>query len=468
MIGTGSRLTALAFSTLALLAASPAWAWHISGQVFCDVNQNQMIDMADTPIQGVCVHLTSVTNNQGSFSTTTGASGFLQSLPNSEDDWKVELTCGLPAGATILIPSSGGYGVGAVPAIHLQGNAFDATANFLVSGCVATPAPTVTPTGNATEIETPLPTATPTPTETPTATEITTPEATPTETATLTPAETATLTPAETSTPTETATPTQAVSTSTPTEVGTPTASPTPIGGDFQCYEVGRSTIAPMPGIGVVDRYGFGTVDLTTRQIVKRLCNPANVGDADPGAPGAADHLVGYGIKRRTPRFVAVPDQTAVTVFGNVDLTVVRPIALLVPSAKSTSGPPGAITPTIDHYQCYSLRSARGRASGVSVVDQFGSHVFDLKKPARLCVAADKNQEGVLDPDAALLCYAVRPASRASTFRGPVDPVFVDNQFGPDTLLVSHGRELCVAATVSGPQRSPRGRASTLTRPVDP
>jgi hypothetical protein len=233
--------------------------------------------------------------------------------------------------------------------------------------------------------------------------------------------------------------------------VGTPTASPTPIGGGFQCYEVARSTIAHIPGIGVVDRYGSGTVDLTAKKIVKRLCNPANIDDADPGAPGAADHLVGYVIKKRTPRFVSVPDQTAVTVFGSVVLTVVRPIALLVPSAKSTSGPPGAITPTIDHYQCYSLRGARGRASGVSVVDQFGSHVFDLKKPARLCVAANKNQEGVLDPDAALLCYAVRPASRTSTFRGPVAPVFVDNQFGPDTLLVSHGRELCVAATISGP-----------------
>jgi hypothetical protein len=122
-----------------------------------------------------------------------------------------------------------------------------------------------------------------------------------------------------------------------------------------------------------------------------------------------------------------------------------------VPSAKSTSGPPAPIVPTIDHYQCYGLRSARGRASGVSVVDQFGAHVFDLKKPARLCVAADKNNEGVLDPDAALLCYSVRPASGASTFRGPIDPVFVLNQFGPDTLLVNHGRELCVAATVSGP-----------------
>ena len=31
-----------------LLAASPAWAWHISGQVFCDTNGNQQID-GDTP-----------------------------------------------------------------------------------------------------------------------------------------------------------------------------------------------------------------------------------------------------------------------------------------------------------------------------------------------------------------------------------------------------------------------------------
>jgi len=414
MAGTGSRLLALSTASLALLAASPVWAWHISGQVFCDVDQNQMIDGLDTPITGVGVKMTSVTNNQGTFTTSTDVTGsFLQSLPNSEDDWKVELTTGLPAGSTVVIPTSGAFGVGAVPAIHLQASAFDAVANFLVSGCIATPTPTVTPSAT--------PTSTPTPTVT----------ATPTQAI-------------------ATSTPTEAIATSTPTMPATPTAGPTPSGGDFQCYEVDQSLVAPITGLPVADRYGAGTVDLDATKIVKRLCNPANVNDADPGAPGGVDHLVGYVIKKRTPKFASVTDQTVTTVFGSIDLTVVRPIALLVPSAKSTSGPPAPITASIDHYQCYSLRNARGRASGVSVVDQFGTHVFDLKKPARLCVAADKDNEGVLDPDAALLCYSVRPASGASAFRGPTDPVFVLNQFGPDTLLVNHGRELCVAATVSG------------------
>ena len=37
-----------------LLAASPAWGWHISGQVFCDTDGNQQFG-GDTPINGVCV-----------------------------------------------------------------------------------------------------------------------------------------------------------------------------------------------------------------------------------------------------------------------------------------------------------------------------------------------------------------------------------------------------------------------------
>ena len=50
------------------------------------------------------------------------------------------------------------------------------------------------------------------------------------------------------------------------------------------------------------------------------------------------------------------------------------------------------------------------KRAGLSVVDQFASQVLDIKKPARLCVPADKNDEGILDPVSHLMCYQVRPA----------------------------------------------------------
>src|SRR5262245_17159521 len=141
----------LAAFTLAvgLFSSSPAWAWHIAGQVFCDRNGNQMIDGSDTTIDGVGVLITALTNSPGTtFPTTTGSGtgSYSVSLPNHDEDYRVELTSGLPVGATILIPSSGAYGEPPVGAIHLQASAFDATANFLVDGCVATPTRTPTST----------------------------------------------------------------------------------------------------------------------------------------------------------------------------------------------------------------------------------------------------------------------------------------------------------------------------------
>jgi len=73
----------------------------------------------------------------------------------------------------------------------------------------------------------------------------------------------------------------------------------------------------------------------------------------------------------------------------------------------------------------------------------------DLKKPFRLCLPADKNGSGILNPNASLVCYKSRNASGTPPFRGPTNPVFIDNQFGPDSLLVNHARELCVPAVLN-------------------
>jgi len=229
-----------------------------------------------------------------------------------------------------------------------------------------------------------------------------------------------------------------------------PSPTPTPGAGDFQCYEVDHSTVGPISGIGVADVFGTATVDLTASRRVKRLCNPVLATTEERGpAPLTPDHLVGYVIRNRTPRFTPFTNQTVVDQFGTVVVTVVRPVLLLVPSAKSLTGPPAPLTPAIDHFQCYSVRGAHGRVNGVQVLDQFGSMTVDLKKPSRLCVAVDKRNEGVIDPNASLFCYAVRPSQGTAVFRGPTGSVFIDNQFGPDSLLVNHARELCVPAVLN-------------------
>jgi hypothetical protein len=432
-----------------LLAASPAWAWHISGQVFCD-NGTEQIDAGDTPLNGVCVQITSVTTPSSTFPTTTGGGNgsFLVALPDHADDYKVELTgCGLPAGATVLIPTSGAYGTPPVAALHLEQNAFDATANFLVSGC-APPTPTATATITATPTVTATSTALPTPTDTPT------PTATTTVTATPLPSDTPTATPTATPTDTLTATPTAAAS-EAPTPTATPsptsTATPGPIFG-FQCYEVDASTVGPITNLDVTDRFGSASIDLTASKRVKRLCNPASIANPSDIGPPDSDHLVGYVITNFVPPFAPPGPQTIVNPFGSITVKVTRPLMLMVPSGKSLIAPPAAPNPPdIDHLQCYAIKGGKTRVSGVSLVDQFGTMTLDVKRPLRLCTAVDKRGEGILDPDANLLCYSVKPARGSDVFRGIDGPVYVANQFGQDTLVVNHLRELCVPSQIVTP-----------------
>src|SRR5204863_6596965 len=94
--------------------------------------------------------------------------------------------------------------------------------------------------------------------------------------------------------------------------------------------------------------------------------------------------------------------------FGAVLADLKSPEYLLVPSAKSTTAPPGPIVPAIDHYTCYKVLRARFTRPSIGIDDQFGSWTVDVKKPARLCIPANKNNEGVPDPASNLLCYQVR------------------------------------------------------------
>jgi hypothetical protein len=258
-----------------------------------------------------------------------------------------------------------------------------------------------------------------TPTPTPTATPTPTPTATPTTTATPTP------------TPTETVTPTPTI---------TPTQTPRPL--HFQCYEVHQGPVEQV-SVSLDDSLGDSTV---TVGAAKRLCNPANKNDEDPGAPTFPEHLIAYKIKQTSPAFVKQLQQTFIDQFGTLVVDLVKPDFLMAPSAKNLTAPPTPIMPTIDHYKCYKATRDRRRVSAVEVEDQFGIRTLDIKKPVHVCLPADKNGEGIPDPDATLVCYKVRPTS--GTTRPPSqDIAFVNNQFGSDVLDLFRPTELCVPAT---------------------
>jgi hypothetical protein len=305
-----------------------------------------------------------------------------------------------------------------------------------------TPTPTVTPTVTVTPTETPTPTVTATVTATPT--ETPTPTVTVTVTATATPTETPT--PTATVTATTTASPTVTV-TATPTIVITPT----PVPGHFQCYEVAREPFDTITGVTLSD--AFAPQSVVSLHRLSRLCAPANKNGEDPSAPLRPGHLAGYSITRSDPRFRTQFSQTVTNQFGTFHVDLIRPDMLMVPSAKSLTGSPPAPSPvTIDHMTCYKVRRGRFRLTGVAVEDQFGTLTVDLKRAVRLCVATDKNGEGIPVPGAETLCYAVRP-SRGVPFRAP-NPMFINNQFGPKTISLTRPTELCVPSVALPPSGS--------------
>jgi hypothetical protein len=472
MVGIGRR-GSFVVVLAALLVGAPgvASAWHIAGTVLCDANGNSTVDQWDTRVEGVTVRVTALTAFPGeTFDALSSDTGYYsRSLPDRDDDYRVEPVAGLPPGSTVIVPVSGAYGAPPVASIALDGvNTKAIGIDFLLTGCGSAPSPTPTgvetpivfpsPTGTVTATitltATPNPSASPTDVATTTVTATSTPVPTPTETqsisvATGTPA--ATATPIVTATPVLTATPLPTVTLVLATQTPTPVSTPGGFSPAFQCYEIDRATLAEIEDLPVEDRYGVSLIDLAGRGKVKRLCNPASINGQNAGAPGDPNHLVGYVVNDRDPRNPRIPDQQVTDQFGTLNLTALRPISFLVPSAKSLVGPPAPIDPApIDHYQCYAVGNAgKARVDDIAVVDQFGTKTLDVKRASRLCVAADKRGEGVIDQNAALMCYEVRASSGTPAFRGVDGDVFVANQFGPDRLMVTRTTELCVQATVT-------------------
>jgi len=257
--------------------------------------------------------------------------------------------------------------------------------------------------------------------------------------------------------PTLTATP-GVTPTLTPTETPTPPV-PTPTAAldHFTCYKAGATSgsikfpgIPNPPGLPLTDQFGPTLVEVKKP---KYLCAPTDKNNEDPGADLHTEHLKGYQIKN----FLKPPFPTNITVVdqfnpGGIKVDAKKQSHLLVPTVKNLLTPPptpGAFT--VDHFQCYKVSVTSGTPKFVPVLalpikDQFGNMTVDVKKPKFLCNPVDKNGE---NPGADLhtdhlLCYQVKQVDLVRFVKKV--GVFVNNQFGPETLDVKKPSELCVPA----------------------
>ena len=106
-----------------------------------------------------------------------------------------------------------------------------------------------------------------------------------------------------------------------------------------------------------------------------------------------------------------------------------------------------------DHFVCHKARRTAGTAQlapvVVSLADQFDSGPFVVRSPRELCIPADKNDEGISDPDTHLQAYRIGRAP-GGPLHVPRTNVTIQNQLGtllvdtrkPHSLLVPSAKDL--------------------------
>jgi hypothetical protein len=221
----------------------------------------------------------------------------------------------------------------------------------------------------------------------------------------------------------------------------------------YLCYKAKPTKSAPrftqVPGVTLVDAFesGAGTVVKP-----KALCAPANKNDE--GLRDPATHLLSY-ILRSDVTHVPQTGLGVADQFGTLSIDTVKASRLLVPAGKALGQAASAPTGSIDHYKCYKARvtpsTPKFVATQADVADQFEDRVYDLKKPKELCVAVDKNGEGVNHPGSALLCYKAKAASGEPPHVPVVNQINTADQFGALQLDTKKEDKFCVPATVNAP-----------------
>ena len=248
----------------------------------------------------------------------------------------------------------------------------------------------------------------------------------------------------------------------------------------FLCYRVRRGKGSPKFVKRQIILEDLIDIEEFVLKKPKSLCNPATKGSE--GVDDPSTHLVSHKVKGPR-RHLKRRDIKVVNQFGTIFVDTKRPTRLFVPSVKDLTSPvdlPEPFTHNVNHFKCYKTKARKkvceknrrvrcisdadctaagltgacnlGFTKGiiVDVVDQFSDKRFDVLKPERLCIPADKDNEAIKEvagPDS-LMCYRVKRAKNQPKHEKVID-IHVNNQFGPERLSTRRIRELCVPSLIT-------------------
>jgi len=215
----------------------------------------------------------------------------------------------------------------------------------------------------------------------------------------------------------------------------------------FVCAAASRSPGSERPtlvgGVTVADQFSSAAA---TVKPVNRLCAPVGLTGAPP-ADGATQ-LLRHGA-RSSGQHAKIKGVAIDNALGAHAFDLGRPTFLLAPSAvdaNATPPLPDFASHGVDRYQCYAARAAGDPSAFapagtvLQVTDASGTtRALEVRRPRRLCTAADV--AGVAKKNAAwhLVCYDVRPVATARV-RG----LHVDSGFGAATLDSAAPKEVCL------------------------
>jgi hypothetical protein len=130
---------------------------------------------------------------------------------------------------------------------------------------------------------------------------------------------------------------------------------------------------------------------------------------------------------------------------------VCDPSGVCVPNPLPDLGSPPTNADGVNNYKCYRVKDNKAPAlpAGIQVTlqDQFGSAIYDVKKVTKLCTPVDKDGDGIVNTDNHLTCYKIVLA------KNPPQPKFIkhkvstrNSNIGDAFLDIKKPKELCMPA----------------------
>jgi hypothetical protein len=218
----------------------------------------------------------------------------------------------------------------------------------------------------------------------------------------------------------------------------------------YLCYMARRQSVfTPALDVRLVDQFEDIRVDVSR---IREICTPADKNGE--GVIDSATHINRYMFKARVgqPRFVRrrniqIDNQLTGSPFR---IEIFKRDLLLVPTNKSLVGPTTPPAGNVEHYKCYRAKPTPGQprfqAQNVTVLDQFipgPPKQYTVKRLRQFCTPVDKNNEGMVNPNAHLACYQVK-AVRGQPRHIRQTGVNTANQFGSLVVGTIRDNSLCI------------------------